>query len=87
MAEIEQAARAELSALPTSQRSSALAATVLDLARRLDADPADTAAVLLARELRFAMAELRRQAGGDTTGDVEAFLARIAAPDGGHPAH
>jgi len=84
---IEQRARAELAALPEPVASSALAAAALDLARRLDARPADTTAVLLVRELRFALADLRGQAGGDVNDDVDAFLARIAAPDGGHAAH
>lgn len=60
---IGRAARAELRTLPAAVRSSALAAAVLELARRLDAGPPDREAALLARELRLALSDLRRQAG------------------------
>jgi hypothetical protein len=53
----------------------------------MDAEPGDRSAVMLSRELRLMMADLRSQVKGDGTGDVEAFLARIAAPDVGHAAH
>jgi hypothetical protein len=82
----ERAARADLRALPPEVASGVLARAVIDLARRLDAGPADTTAVLLVRELRLALADLRSQAKDDATGDVEAFLARVSAPafDAGH---
>jgi hypothetical protein len=82
----EKAARAELRALPPDVAGGGLARAVIDLARRLDDEPADTAAVLLVRELRLAMADLRAQAKGDATSDVEAFLARVSTPafDAGH---
>ncbi|HEY2957371.1 MAG TPA: hypothetical protein VGM21_04045 [Actinomycetota bacterium] len=87
MKAVERAARAELRALPAEARSSALAKAVIDLARRLDAGPADTTAVLLVRELRQATAFLhRRQPEGDLSGEVESFLERIAAPDLGDAA-
>jgi hypothetical protein len=56
---IEKAARAELKALPQPLRASTLAAAVLELARRLDGDPADREAAQLAHELRLALADLR----------------------------
>jgi hypothetical protein len=56
------------------------------LARRLDAEPGDRSAVMLSRELRLVVADLRAHQKGDATSDVEAFLARIAAPDVGHTA-
>jgi hypothetical protein len=84
---VERALRAEMRAMPgLVVASSSLAVAAVGLARRLDAGPGDDAATRLTRELRLLMAELHRQSGGDTTGDVEAFLARIAAPDGGHAA-
>jgi hypothetical protein len=59
---VTRAAKAELVRLGFDLASSTLAAAVLDLARRLDAEPTDRDAVDLARELRMALAELRRQA-------------------------
>ena len=87
MRAIEQATRLELQSLPEQVRSSALAEVALDLASRLDGEPADTAAVLLARELRMALADLHQRGQEDPTSDVDAFLARIAAPDSRDPAH
>jgi hypothetical protein len=78
---IERATRAELRKLPEPVRVSALARTAIDLAKRLDAEPADTTATLLARELRMTMADLHRRAPEDATSDVEDYLARIAATD------
>jgi hypothetical protein len=60
---VERAARAELKALPVPLRTSTLAAAVLELASRLDGDPADREAAQLARELRLGLADLRRRAG------------------------
>ena len=42
---VEEATRKELQSLPELARSSALAEVALELARRLDSEPADTAAV------------------------------------------
>jgi hypothetical protein len=53
----------------------------------MDAEPGDRSAVMLSRELRLLMADLRSQVKGGGTDDVERFLARIAAPDVGHVAH
>ena len=81
MSPIEKATHQEIQALPELVRSSALCAVALDLARRLDTEPADTAAVLLARELRMTLADLHQRAPEDMTDDVDRFLARIASPD------
>jgi hypothetical protein len=77
---VEQACRAELRDLPPPVRSGALAAAVLELAKRLDGDPADTTAALIVRELRLALAELHRRAGDDVGGEAERFLEQIANP-------
>lgn len=87
MSPIEKATRAELQSLPELVRSSALAEVALDLARRLDGEPADTAAVLLARELRMALGDLHQRAPEDVTDDVDRFLARIATSDSRDAAH
>jgi hypothetical protein len=84
---IERTIRAELRRLGVSLRSSVGARAAVDLARRMDAQPGDRSAVMLSRELRLLMADLRSQVKGDATGDVEAFLARIAAPDVGDATH
>jgi hypothetical protein len=73
---VEKAAVAELKALPSELHSRALAAAVLELARRLDNDPPDREAASLARELRLALADLRRQAGVD---DEEVIDVRAGA--------
>jgi hypothetical protein len=73
---VEHAAKAELRALPVPLRTGALAAAVLELARRLDNDPADREAAQLARELRLGLADLRRQAGVD---DEEVIDVRAGA--------
>jgi hypothetical protein len=84
---IERATRQELRDLGVAVGGSAVARSAIDVARRLDGDPADSVAVLLARELRLLMADLRSRVKGGGTDDVERFLARIAAPDVGHTAH
>jgi uncharacterized protein (DUF2267 family) len=86
MGVIERATRAELRKMPAEARESALAKAAVALARRLDADPADTAAALLNREFRQTLTDLYRRAPEDMTDDVDRFLARIAAPDVGHAA-
>jgi hypothetical protein len=73
---VQKAAVAELKALPAPLRTSTLAAAVLELARRLDGDPADREAAQLARELRLGLADLRRQAGVD---DEEVIDVRAGA--------
>jgi uncharacterized membrane protein len=79
MVTVEKATRDELAALSEPVRASATAAAALELARRLDSEPADSVAVLLARELRLAMNDLHRQ-GGEVNGELESFLAGIANP-------
>jgi len=55
---VRAAAQQELDTLPEALRGSTLAATVLELAARLDAGPGDRDAAGLARELRLALAQL-----------------------------
>ena len=86
MGTIERALRSEVVKMAADVRGSALAKAALALARRLDSDPADTAAALLNRELRMTLTDLYRRAPEGGTDDVERFLARIAAPDVGHTA-
>jgi hypothetical protein len=85
MRAIEAATRQELRDLDVSLQSSALERAAVDLARRLDADPGDRSAVMLSRELRLVLAELRRARGGGAS-DVEDFLRRVSTPafDAGH---
>jgi hypothetical protein len=59
---VTRAAKAELERLGPELAGSTLAAAVLDLAGRLDAEPTDRDAVDLSRELRIALAELHRRA-------------------------
>jgi hypothetical protein len=87
MKAIERTIRTELRRLGVSLRSSVGARAAVDLAKRMDAQPGDRSAVMLSRELRLVMADLRSQVRGGGTGDVEQFLARIAAPDVGHATH
>jgi hypothetical protein len=77
---VERAARAELRALSVPLRSSVLARAVVDLARRLDAEPGDRAAAMLVRELRLVTAELHRRAADGVGGEAEAFLAAVSNP-------
>jgi hypothetical protein len=85
MKAIERTIRAELRGFGISLRASVGARVAVDLARRLDAEPGDRSAVMLSRELRLVMADLRAQTKGGS-GDVEAFLAGVstAAFDTGH---
>jgi hypothetical protein len=87
MKAVERAAQAELGALPAELRTSTLAKVALNLARRLDNEPSDREATMLAHELRLTMNELRRMAPEGGVDDVERFLARVAAPDLGHTAN
>jgi hypothetical protein len=82
----ERTLRAELRALGVSLQSSVLARVALDIAKRMDAAPGDRSAVMLSRELRLVLTDLRRQVKGDATGDVEDFLRRVSTPafDAGH---
>lgn len=75
----ERATRAELRALGVTPATSALARAVIDVARRLDADPGDRAAAMLVRELRLSMGALRAQTKGGTH-DIEEFLRRVSTP-------
>jgi hypothetical protein len=77
---IEKAAQVELGRLPADLRSSTLAVVVLDLARRLDAEPEDRSASMLSRELRLVLAELHARAGDVGGGEVERYLESIASP-------
>jgi hypothetical protein len=86
MRAVEQALLTELASLPESVRVSALAVAARGLAQALDAEPADQARVLLTRELRFALADLRGRAPKDDASDVEQFLAAIAEPKRGDTA-
>jgi len=83
---IERQTRAEIRTFPAQVQCSALSRVAIDLARRLDDAPADTAAVLLARELRMAMADLRARCGDDVGHELEQFLGRVRAEefDAGH---
>jgi hypothetical protein len=77
---IEKAAKAELGRLPVELRTSTLAEVLLDLARRLDAEPEDRAASMLSRELRLVLTDLHARAGDVGGGDLERFLESIANP-------
>ena len=77
---VERAARAELRALSAPLQSSVLARSLVDLARRLDAEPGDRAATMLVREIRLVTAELHQRAADAGTGEVEAFLASVSTP-------
>lgn len=77
---IEKAAKAELGRLPVELRTCTLAEVVLDLARRLDAEPEDRAASMLSRELRLVLAVLHDRAGDAGGDDLDRFLASIANP-------
>lgn len=79
--------RAQLRDLGVKMGSNVLAATAVDLAKRLDAGPGDRNAVDLAHELRMTLLELRRQADSGGASNVERFLDRIAAPDLGNSAN
>jgi hypothetical protein len=79
----ERATRAELRALGADPARSALARAAVDLARRLDADPGDRAAAMLVRELRLLMGQLHHRQPEDLGSEVDRYLERIAATDGG----
>ncbi|QLQ10952.1 MAG: hypothetical protein HZY75_11980 [Nocardioidaceae bacterium] len=64
---VARAAAAELAGLPQSLRDSTLAASVLDLARRLDGEPGDRDAAGLSRELRLSLAQLHGLASATPT--------------------
>jgi hypothetical protein len=70
MRRVEKAARAELRALPAALRTSTLAAAVLELAERLDAEPSDREASQLARELRLSLGDRHRRAGLEPDAEV-----------------
>jgi hypothetical protein len=82
----ERTMRAELRELGVSLQSSTLARSTVNLAQRLDAGPGDRSAVMLSRELRLVLVDLRMQAKGGAASDVEEFLRRVSTPafDAGH---
>ena len=73
------AVEADLAVLGEPLVSSGLALVVVDLASRLDSEPPHREAVLLSRELRLVMGELRAMAEGKETG-VEQWLDGISNP-------
>jgi uncharacterized protein (DUF2267 family) len=75
----ERAIRAELRSLDVSPASS-LAAVLVNLAKRLDAEPGDRAATMLIREMRLLMVEVWAQTKDDTNHDLERFLESINNP-------
>lgn len=78
---VEQAAKKVLKAMAVPG-GEVLAETALLLARRLDAAPPDREATMLSRELRMVVGELRGLAGAGS-GELDAFLAGIAAEEFG----
>jgi hypothetical protein len=87
MRAVEKAARAEIKALPAGLRTGALATALIELAKRLDAGPADREVAGIARELRLSLGELHRRAGGDIASETETFIAKISTPSFGNAAH
>lgn len=87
MKAVEKALRSAFRRLNVQIDSEPVARAAIELARRIDAGPGDNTLIELSRELRLSVAALRELAGTEGTDDVEAFLARIAAPDLGHTAH
>jgi hypothetical protein len=83
----EKATRAAIRSIAVDVDREPLARLAVVLSQRIDADPADDILTRLSRELRLVMAALRDRADSDGTQDVEAFLARVAAPELGHAAH
>ena len=74
----ETAVLAELRRLEVEPAESLLAASLVDLARRLDAGPGDRAAAMLSSEMRRLLAELKES--GEVNRDLEQFLAGISTP-------
>jgi hypothetical protein len=87
MRAVEKAARAEIKALPAELRTGALATALIELAKRLDAGPADREVAGIARELRLCLGELHRRAGGDIASETERFIATISTPSFGDASH
>jgi uncharacterized protein (DUF2267 family) len=75
---VEKAVRAELRRLEIDASESVLAATLVDLAQRLDAEPGDRAAAMLSSEMRRLLAELKQT--GEVNHDLEQFLSGISNP-------
>ena len=75
---VESAVRAELRRLEIEPSESLLAAALVDLARRLDANPGDRAATMLSREMRLLLAALNQSEVN--SGELESFLAGISTP-------
>jgi uncharacterized protein (DUF2267 family) len=78
MGTAETAVRAELRRLEVKPAESLLAATLVDLAQRLDVGPGDRAAAMLSSEMRRLLAELKK--GTEVNHDLESFLAGISNP-------
>ena len=78
MGAVEKAVRTELHRLEVDPSESVLAATLVDLAQRLDAGPGDRAAAMLSSEVRRLLAELKQT--GEVNRDLEQFLAGISTP-------
>ena len=78
MKAVESAVRAELRRLEIDASESVLAATLVDLAQRLDAGPGDRAAAMLSAEMRRLLAELKQT--GEVNRDLESFLSSISTP-------
>lgn len=76
---VEKAARAEIKLMPAEVAKTALAAAVVELARRLDVGPEDREVTQIARELRLSFDALRRLAAERTTDPLGELDARIGA--------
>lgn len=74
----EKAVRTELLRLEIRPSESLLATALVDLAKRLDLEPGDDAAVSLSREMRLLSVELRRQVEGQVDGELGRFLDGIS---------
>jgi hypothetical protein len=76
----EKTVRRELLRLEIRPSESLLATALVDLAKRLDLEPGDDAAVSLSREMRLLSVELRRQVEGEPNNELERFLSGISTP-------
>jgi uncharacterized protein (DUF2267 family) len=75
---VETAVCAELHRLKVDPVENVLAATLVDLAQRLDAGPGDRAAAMLSSEMRRLLAELKQ--AGEVNRDLESFLESVSTP-------
>jgi len=74
---VEKATRAELRALQLSVQTSAAAAAVVAVAKRLDKATGAASAAAAARELRLAMSALRRGPDGSADTELEDLFAEL----------